>query len=136
MVLSPENGEENEDPHPYWYARILGIYHANVRYIGSNHTVSREPQHMEFLFVRWFGRDPTPRPGWKAKHLIRLGFVPRNDETAFGFIDPAQVIRSIHLIRLGTHHQIHSTKVSYRTWHQGTRRRLAVILCSYVGHSF
>jgi hypothetical protein len=94
MVLS----SENEDPHPYWYARILGIYHANVRYIGSNHTVSREPQRMEFLFVRWFGRDPTPRSGWKAKRLIRLGFVPGNDETAFGFIDPAQVIRSVHLI--------------------------------------
>ena len=63
MVLSPENEEENEDPHPYWYARILGIYHANVRYVGPNRTISREPQHMEFLFVRWFGRDPTPRPG-------------------------------------------------------------------------
>jgi len=98
MVLSPENEEENKDPHPYWYARILGIYHANVRYIGSNRTVSREPQRMEFLFVRWFGREPTPRPGWKAKRLICLGFVPGNDETAFGFIDPAQVIRSVHLI--------------------------------------
>jgi len=98
MVLSFENEEENKDPHPYWYARILGIYHANVHYIGSNRTVSREPQRMEFLFVRWFGREPTPRPGWKAKRLICLGFVPGNDETAFGFIDPAQVIRSVHLI--------------------------------------
>jgi len=98
MVLSPENEDENEDPHPYWYARILGIYHVNVRYIGTNSTVSREPQRMEFLFVRWFGRDLTPRPGWKAKRLIRLGFVPGNDEGAFGFIDLAQVIRSVHLI--------------------------------------
>jgi hypothetical protein len=24
MVLSPENDEENEDSHPYWYARVLG----------------------------------------------------------------------------------------------------------------
>ena len=98
MVLSPENEQENEDPHPYWYARILGIYHADVRYIGLNRTVCREPQRMEFLFVRWFGRDRTPRPGWKTKRLIRLGFVPGNDETAFGFIDPTQVIRSVHLI--------------------------------------
>jgi len=98
MVLSPENEDENENPHPYWYACILGIYHANVRYIGSDSTVSREPQCMEFLFVRWFGRDLTPNPGWKTKRLFRLGFVPGNDETAFGFIDPAQVIRSVHLI--------------------------------------
>jgi hypothetical protein len=98
MVLSPENENENEDPHPYWYARILGIYHADIRYTGPNSTVSRDPQRMEFLFVRWFGRDPTPQPGWKAKRLFRLGFVPGNDETAFGFLDPAQVIRSVHMI--------------------------------------
>ncbi len=99
MVLSPENEDENEDPHPYWYARILGIYHANVRYIGRKHTqLSSEPKCMEFLFVRWFGRDLTPKPGWKAKRLICLGFVPGNDEAAFEFLDPAQVIRSVHLI--------------------------------------
>ena len=98
IVLSPENENQNEDPHPYWYACILGIYHAEIRYIGPNAVVSREPQRMEFLFVRWFGHDLTPRPGWKAKRLIRLGFVPGNDKTAFGFLDPAQVIRSIHLI--------------------------------------
>jgi hypothetical protein len=97
MVLSPENANDNEDPHPYWYARVLGIYHANIRHIASN-SKTREPQKMDFLFVRWFGRDLTPKPGWKAKRLIRLGFVPGNDEVAFGFLDPAQVIRSIHLV--------------------------------------
>jgi len=30
MVLSPENEEDNTNPHPYWYAQVLGIYHANV----------------------------------------------------------------------------------------------------------
>jgi hypothetical protein len=98
MLLSPENENENEDPHPYWYARILGIYHADICYTGPNSTISRDPQRMEFLFVRWFGRDLTPRPGWKEKCLFWLGFVPGNDETAFGFLDPAQVIRSVHLI--------------------------------------
>jgi hypothetical protein len=97
MVLSPENEEENKNPHPYWYARILGIYHANVRHLGSN-SKSDQSQHMEFLFVRWFGRELTPEPGWKAKRLLCLGFVPGNDETAFGFLDPAQVIRGVHLI--------------------------------------
>ena len=97
MVLSPENEDENEDPHPYWYARILGIYHANIRHIGPN-SKSPEPQKMKFLFVRWFGRDQNPRPGWKAKRLIRLGFVPGNDGSAFGFLDPNQIIRAVHLI--------------------------------------
>ena len=93
MVLSPENDTENEDPHPYWYARILGIYHCNIHY-----RKSPEPQQMYFLFVRWFGRDTEPVPGWKVKCLLRVGFVPGNDESAFGFLDPAQVVRSVHLI--------------------------------------
>lgn len=97
IVLSPENDEDNEDPHPYWYARTLGIYHANVRYVGPG-SKSPEPQKMDFLFVRWFGRDPEPQPGWKAKRLIRLGFVPGNSGSAFGFLDPGQVIRAVHLI--------------------------------------
>jgi hypothetical protein len=83
MVLSPENENQNENPHPYWNVHILGIYHAETRYMGPNSAISREPQWMEFLFVRWFGRDLTPQPGWKTKRLIRLGFVPGNDETAF-----------------------------------------------------
>ena len=97
MVLSPENEAENDDPNPYWYAHVLGIYHANVRHIGSK-SKSYEPKQMDFLFVCWFRRDSDPRPGWKAKRLIRLGFVPGNDGLAFGFLDPSQVIRAVHLI--------------------------------------
>lgn len=97
MVLSPENEDDNIDPHPYWHARVLGIYHVNVRHTGPT-SKSREPKKMEFLFVRWFGRDSDPKPGWRAKRLIRLGFVPGNDGSAFGFLDPSQVIRAVHLI--------------------------------------
>jgi len=53
---------------------------------------------MDFLFVQWFGRDTTPQSGWKAKRLIRLGFVPGNNGSAFGFLDPNQVLRAVHLI--------------------------------------
>lgn len=97
MVLSPENAEANDDPHPYWYGRILGIFHVNVRH-RTPQSKSLEPRRMDFLFVRWFGRDMTPRAGWKAKRLLRLGFIPGNSEGAFGFVDPAQVIRAVHLI--------------------------------------
>jgi hypothetical protein len=34
----------------------------------------------------------------KAKHLISLGFVPGDNKTTFSFIDPAQVIHSVHFI--------------------------------------
>ncbi|KAG1883124.1 hypothetical protein F4604DRAFT_1576295 [Suillus subluteus] len=46
MVL----GHEDDDTHPYWYARILGIFHANIIYRGSDATLV-EPQQMNFLWV-------------------------------------------------------------------------------------
>ena len=94
MIIAPNN---NEDTHSYWYGRILGIFHANVHHIGPR-SHSLQSQKMEFLFVRWFGRDMTPTPGWKTKRLHRFAFVPGNGEQAFGFINPSQVIRAVHLI--------------------------------------
>jgi hypothetical protein len=94
MVL----GHEDDDTHPYWYACILGIFHANIIYRGGD-TTSVEPQQMNFLWVRWFGRDPNNyRSGWKAKRLHRLGFIPADIPGAFGFLDPQQIIRGVHLI--------------------------------------
>ena len=105
MVLSGED-RGNLDLHPYWYARVLGIYHAEVRHDRPN-AVSSDIQVLEFLWVRWFGQDADYNAGSTGHHLYRVGFVPDdpidlNDPTqvsgAFGFIDPAEVIRGIHLI--------------------------------------
>ena len=94
MILAPKN---NDNTYPYWYGRILRIFHANVHHIGP-HSCSSQSQKMEFLFICWFGRDTSPIPGWKRKRLNHLGFVPGNDEQAFGFINPSQVIHAVHLI--------------------------------------
>jgi hypothetical protein len=95
MVLSDE--EDRENSHPYWYARIISIFHALVVHKGPK-SKSEEPKMMEFLFVRWFGLDDglKARGGWKTKRLHQIGFVKGNE--AFGFIDPADVIRAVHLI--------------------------------------
>jgi len=53
MVLSGETAEDTDDAHPYWYARVIGIYHARVRHIGPL-SKSSEPQRLEFLRVRWY----------------------------------------------------------------------------------
>jgi len=95
MVLSQE---KEPDAHPYWYARIIGIYHTLVR-----HESSPDPIPIEFLFIRWYGLDldRTSRFGWKMRRLPKVGFVPDHPEAgspAFGFLDPAQVIRGVHLI--------------------------------------
>ena len=80
MILSGNVSEEQT--HPYWYARVVGIYQATVKYSDPG-----SPKHglyqMDFLFVRWFGDDPEHRSGSKAKWLHRIGFVEQEDEAAF-----------------------------------------------------
>jgi hypothetical protein len=50
------------------------------------------------LWVRRFRHDKSYRAGFKQKCLHRLEFVPSNDDSAFGFLDPDEVIRASHLI--------------------------------------
>lgn len=103
MVLSCEDEEDMDKQHPYWYARVIGIFHANVQHrdarVGPASRCS-EPQKMEFLWVRWFGRDLHHRAGWKAKRLHRIGF---DEQDQFGFLDPNDVIRGVHLIPAFAH---------------------------------
>jgi hypothetical protein len=103
MVLSHE--DQNTNPghsHPYWYARIIGTFHAMVQHTGLLSRGS-EPQHMSFLWIRWYGRDFSHKAGWKAKRLHRIGFVDADDPFAFGFLDPQSVIRGVHLIPAFNH---------------------------------
>jgi hypothetical protein len=83
------------DRHPFWYARVLGIYHADVNY--GAQSIGR----MEFLWVRWYAWDSTQQSGWKAHRLDRL--VYDSEEYQFGFLDPAVVIRAAHLIPAWAH---------------------------------
>ena len=94
MVYSPKTGP---DAHPYWYARVLGIFHAQVLHLGSKST-NHSPRHMEFLWVRWFGQVPGHRFSMKAAWLPKVGFVPKEDDMAFGFLDPSLVVRGCHLV--------------------------------------
>lgn len=89
--------EEGEDTHPYWYGRIIGIFHVYVQH----KSIPGGVKQIDFLWVRWLGRDINFAGGWKTKRLHRIGFV--DDETAFGFLDPDQVIRGAHLIPAFAH---------------------------------
>jgi len=88
MMLSGEN-EKGDPCSPYWYARVLGIYHVRCLHTGE-FSKSSQLQTMEFLHVRWFGHH-VHRSGWKARHLHRVAFIDRDCEP-FGFVDPAHVI--------------------------------------------
>ncbi|KAL0062179.1 hypothetical protein AAF712_010934 [Marasmius tenuissimus] len=86
-----------DDPHPYLYARVVGIYHANVLYVGGG-PVHGKTRRMEFLHVRWMQFDEGYEWGWKAKRLPRVHFLDGEDPDAFGFVDPSRVIRASHMI--------------------------------------
>ncbi|OSX57455.1 hypothetical protein POSPLADRAFT_1156730, partial [Postia placenta MAD-698-R-SB12] len=94
MIHSCESGP---GVHPYWYARVIGIFHASVVHADATAT-NRSLQCIEFLWVRWFGIDPDHRYGSHRAHLPKIGFVPESDPCAFGFLDPSLVIRGCHLI--------------------------------------
>jgi hypothetical protein len=96
MVLSHE--EDTTDPHPYWYARVIGIFHVFVQTRDPTTRRFSDPHRFDVLHVRWFGRNLSIPAGWKAKRLYRIGFLPADNPDAFGFLDPAQVIRGIHVI--------------------------------------
>ncbi len=66
MVLLPEviEGKDPKLGHPYWYAWVVGIFHAKVRYIGPGSS-STNIQKVDFLWVRWFGCNLSTL--WKVK---------------------------------------------------------------------
>ncbi|ETW75354.1 hypothetical protein HETIRDRAFT_430757 [Heterobasidion irregulare TC 32-1] len=93
-VLSQEDGTPDNPMHPYWYARVVGIFHCMVHHHGH----SSEPKQLDFLWVRWFGLDTDAPGGWDLKWLHSVAFIPEDNPAAFGFLDPKQIIRGIHLI--------------------------------------
>lgn len=96
MMYSPETGH---DAHPYWYAHVLGIFHAQVLHIGAKLT-NHSPQHIEFLWVQWFGQVLGHNFSMKAAQLWKVSFIPESDDLAFGFLDPSLVVHGCHLVPL------------------------------------
>jgi hypothetical protein len=94
LVPSPKTGPSN---HPFWYARVLGVFHAKVLTLNGP-AGNRPPKHMEFLWVRWYGLIEGHLSGHEHARLPMLSFLPDTDALAFGFLDPAQIIRGCHII--------------------------------------
>jgi hypothetical protein len=97
MVYAPPD-EDDSHYERYWYARVLGIYHAKIICSHPDVVGGNEVRRMEFLWVRWFGAEPGYTHGFRRAKLPKIGFVPSSDEYAFSFLDPRHVIRSCHLI--------------------------------------
>lgn len=97
MVLAAADGDnEGEDSHMFLYGRVLRIYHANIIYNGPG-MIDHRPHRIEFLWIRWYDHL-EPLGSWSAHRLDCLSFPPITRRGAFGFINPADVIRSPHII--------------------------------------
>jgi hypothetical protein len=92
MYLAPDGDES----HPFSYAQIIGIFHADV--VNTAPGANPKPESMEFLWIRRYKLDRTWRGGLKKKRLFRLEFLPEADPDAFGFLNPDEVIRGAHII--------------------------------------
>ena len=95
MLRSPETEEGAE---AYWYARVIGVFHANVWVEQTDTPGARRVKRMNFLWVRWLGREPEYISGSRRARLPKVGFVKSTDEFAFSFVDPANVVRGCHLV--------------------------------------
>ncbi|KJA19627.1 hypothetical protein HYPSUDRAFT_143405, partial [Hypholoma sublateritium FD-334 SS-4] len=93
MVLS-----HTDEDHPFEYGRIISIFHVDVVIKTEEAGVSLTPVSKEVLWVRWYKRDSSYEAGFKRKRLHRLQFLPCDDTASFGFLDPDEVIRAVHLI--------------------------------------
>ena len=101
MVLARDSniGDGGSQNHQFWYARVLGIYHVNAVYVGPG-MVDYTPKKLDFLWVRWYRYEGAElgELGRPAQRLHQLSFPPMRDDDAFGFLDPADVLRSCHII--------------------------------------
>lgn len=109
MCLTTTDDSEVEvgNTHRFCYGRVLGIYHANVIHTGSR-LRDYHARRLEFLWVRWYRyADDSPR-NWDHRQLDRLQFPPVASEDAFGFIDPADVLRACHVLPRISHGRVHA----------------------------
>jgi hypothetical protein len=95
MMLAGElTGDSEVTQHCFYYACIIGIYHVNVQYIGPG-LKDYSPRRLDFFHVRWFNWIPPDDPQCSEVALDMLRFVLINDEGAFRFVDPADIIERI-----------------------------------------
>ncbi|GJJ11230.1 hypothetical protein Clacol_005462 [Clathrus columnatus] len=97
MVLAREDSSQ-KNSHCFWYARVIKIFHLYASHRLPNGELTSE-RALNFLWVRWFGKDFTYKAGSKDRRLDRIAFISEEDDTeSFGLLDPALVLRTAHII--------------------------------------
>ncbi|KAI0754545.1 hypothetical protein C8Q80DRAFT_1117222 [Daedaleopsis nitida] len=108
MMLDPTVSAHESSPQGrFLYARVLGAYHANVVYNGPG---SRDyhPRRVDFLWVRWYKAVRGGGISLEVSELPEVSFHPIHSDFAFGFVDPAAVLRACHIIPLWSAGRCHA----------------------------
>ena len=106
MLSSTTSDVESTSKSRYMYAQVLGAYHANVMYVGPG-MLDYKPRRLDFLWVRWYEVKCAGTDSWRNSQIPMVAFPPLASESAFGFIDPADVLRACHIIPAFARGQVH-----------------------------
>ena len=93
MTLGHEDEDNGIKSHSYWYAKVLRIFHVNVRHSGHIET-----EHMDFLWVHWFRHDLDHKGGFSTRQLHCIGLTDSKDFTSYRFLNPSDVLQAVYLI--------------------------------------
>ncbi|EIW73876.1 hypothetical protein CONPUDRAFT_68213, partial [Coniophora puteana RWD-64-598 SS2] len=120
MVLSQDTPGDT-DSHPYWYARIMYIFHVNVHFDREDR--SKRCQ-MDIVLVRWLRKDSSYPSGFEARRPHCVSFFPLGMSACWDFIDPSTIVRGVHLLPVFDADQIPSPSVpsSASRLHFGTSK--------------
>lgn len=94
----------NETGYPYLYGRIRSIFHVMVLDM-QDRTCPVGGRRHDVALVRWFRANLAQPSGIEHKRLIPLEFVPTDEEDVepFGFINPEDIIRGVHILNAPAH---------------------------------
>lgn len=110
MLLSTTSDDEATSKSRYLYARVLGAYHANVIYTGSG-MLDNKARRIDFLWVRWYETTRGGTDSWRDSELPMVAFPPLESDSAFGFIDPSDVLRGCHVIPAFARGEVHEDSI-------------------------
>lgn len=103
MVLAADDetnsGPEDAPRSHFLYARVVKAYHAQVYYSGPG-SLSTSPSRFDFLWVRYYNLGEERPYSLRALH-----FSPVSGSSTLEFLDPADILRSVHIIPAFAHRQ-------------------------------
>jgi hypothetical protein len=108
MLLSNDDDDES---HPFCYARVLGVYHVNVVYTDPG-MLDYQARRLDFLWVCWFQYSTTRSMQWADYWLDHIHFPPITSDNEFGFVDPRDILRACHIIAGFASGKVHRDAIS------------------------